>query len=287
MSTGALSTYGDYVSQYTGPYWKMTMAQLDFEMPFTRQRVVLGPLWTSLFTWFASVIFIFLILVVAPRTKPADKNVQKKLEFWHFFFLFAFSAIACGGTIFLMASRGEFTDFNGYLCNPVPDWYRVLSILFTFSKVWEWLDTFILVWNGKSISQIGFLHFFHHCTTLFLFIYTMSLPGTEKIGLLLNGFVHTLMYYHYAFRLPRWARPLITIAQIIQLFLGTLSHHINITTCKEYTGYIEAHPFDYTIPYFFVPVYLGAFIRFFWQTYISKPAAAPKAPVDATKPKAE
>jgi hypothetical protein len=108
----------------------------------------------------------------------------------------------------------------------------------------------------------------------------MNFPGTEKIGLLLNGFVHTLMYAHYAFRLPRMFRPIITIAQIIQLALGTLSHHINITTCKEFSGYIEQHPFDYLVPYFFVPVYLGAFIRFFWQTYVSAPAAKKEVKTD-------
>jgi hypothetical protein len=269
--------YGDYVSKYTGPYWRMTMETLEFDMPFTGERVVYGPAVTWSLTWIASLLFVLLIKFVAPKCKPSDPKLQKKIEFVHFFSLCIFSAIACGSTIYLLFSRDEFTDLDGYLCNPVPDWYRFVSILFTLSKVWEWLDTFILVWNGKSIQQIGFLHFYHHMSTLFLFSFTMNFPGTEKIGLLLNGFVHTLMYAHYSFRLPKMFRPIITIAQIIQLFLGTLSHHINITTCQEFSGYIEQYPFSYMVPYLFVPVYLGAFCRFFWQTYISAPA--PKAPV--------
>lgn len=121
--------YGDYISEYTGPVWRMTATSLEFDMPYTRERIILGPWFTSLMTWGASLIFVILILFIAPHTKPKDKVLQKKIEFWHFFGLFIFSTIACVGTIYLMASRGEFSDFNGYLCNPVPDWH-VSSIFF-------------------------------------------------------------------------------------------------------------------------------------------------------------
>eukprot|EP00461_Guttulinopsis_vulgaris_P000695 UN00695 len=223
--------------------------------------------------------------MIAPLLKPKNPKFQATFAFWHYALLCLYSLIACVGTAYLMFSRGEFTDLNGFFCNEVPDWYRLLSISFMFSKYWEWIDTAILVWNGKTLQQIGFLHFYHHMTTVFLFLFTMNFPGTDKIGLLLNGFVHTLMYYHYAFRLPKAFRPLITIAQIIQLFLGTLSHHINITTCKAYSGYIEAFPLEYSIPYLFVPVYLAFFVRFFWQTYISAPAPVAKKDTAAAEKK--
>ena len=140
--------YGDYVSKYTGPKWLMTPTSLEFDMPFTGERYLLGPWFTGGITLGASLLFVFLILFIAPLTKPSDKAVQKKIEFWHFFWLFVFSAIACGGTIYLMASRGEFTDFEGYLCNPVPDWYRTLSILFT-------LVCFLSFFQGRHQSVKG------------------------------------------------------------------------------------------------------------------------------------
>lgn len=129
-------------------------------------------------------------------------------------------------------------------------------------------------------------------TTVCLFIFTQNFPGTEKIGLLLNGFVHSLMYWHYAMRLPKWARPLITFLQIVQLGLGTFSHHINITTCggDHFVGYIEREPIAYSLPYLFVPVYLGAFLIFFWKTYVSTPAnpsTAAAATITTTPPKSK
>eukprot|EP00461_Guttulinopsis_vulgaris_P000401 UN00401 len=150
---------------------------------------------------------------------------------------------------------------------------------FTVSKCWEWVDTFILVWRQQKIS---FLHGYHHMTTFFLFLFTINSPGSDKIGMMLNGFVHTLMYYHYAFRLPRALRPLITIAQIIQLFLGTLSQHAGAMACKHTADFYKQHPVDFHIPYFFVPVYLVAFIHFFYVSYIA-PAKKPVVTTDAKK----
>jgi hypothetical protein len=46
------------------------------------------------------------------------------------------------------------------------------------------------VWQGRKLD---FLHLYHHATTFALFLIVMNFPGTEKFGMILNGFVHTIM----------------------------------------------------------------------------------------------
>lgn len=80
---------------------------------------------------------------------------------------------------------------------------------------------------------------------------------------------YSLMYYHYAFRLPKMFRPIITVAQIVQLVLGTLSWGVNYEWCSEYEGMRENSPMSYWSLWAFVPVFAVFFIRFFFQTYIA------------------
>ncbi len=158
-------------------------------------------------------------------------------------------------------------------CSPVPPWLRLVSLSFIVSKVWEWGDTLVLIAGGKSLSEIGVLHLYHHGTTFFLFLFVTSMPVTEKSGLLLNGAVHALMYYHFAFRLPRALRPLITGAQIVQLAAVTFAWVDCSRRCGEAAAYRREHPLDYLWPFLTVPVYLALFIKFFAEQYLLKKGA--------------
>ena len=128
--------------------------------------------------------------------------------------------------LFHIIETKEIINWTDYICTPVPPWLRAISITFTISKIWEWFDTAILISKGHSLSKIGFLHIYHHATTFLLFLCVMNLPGGEKSGMLFNGFVHTLMYYHFAFRLPKLLRPIITSLQIVQLMASTYIWHV-------------------------------------------------------------
>lgn len=108
--------------------------------------------------------------------------------------------------------------------------------------------------------------------------------------MLLNGFVHTIMYYHFAWRLPKILRPVITAAQIVQLAYLTwlwyvrscfvlfalcmhacvLCRHVTPSTCAAYATFPQEHPIEFIIPYGLVPVYLAFFLQFFWASYIAK-----------------
>jgi elongation of very long chain fatty acids protein 4 len=110
-------------------------------------------------------------------------------------FLCAYMTIEAG----MIAYRNGYTFFlpcNTYntLAPPTAN----LLWLFYISKVWDFWDTIFIV-LGKKWRQLSFLHVYHH-TTIFLFYWLNSLvnyDGDIYLTILLNGFIHTVMYTYY------------------------------------------------------------------------------------------
>lgn len=96
--------------------------------------------------------------------------------------------------------------------------------VFTFLKYVELYDTVFLILKDPS-RPIPFLHWFHHFTVLvFTWYARLSLFGTGVTFMLINAFVHALMYLYYFlkelhFDLRFAARP-ITVVQIAQMVAG-------------------------------------------------------------------
>ena len=183
-------------------------------------------------------LYAFLMFVRWPRAYARQRALrvakaaipEPPWAFYHHAALFAYSAFACGAAALHVVAARELS-LAAFACAPLPAWLRLVSITFTLSKLWEWLDTEVLFARGGSAKEVGFLHLYHHATTFLLFLVVQNFPGAEKSGMLLNGFVHTLMYAHYAWRLPRWARPIITAAQIVQLAAVTALWAATPTLC--------------------------------------------------------
>ncbi len=205
---------------------------------------------------------------VRSRTRPES-------PFWvklHYVTICIYSAICF---IAVLSESGIDASAQHYMCAPLPSWLRALSWTFTLSKIWEWLDTADHFLRGESLSKIGFLHLYHHATTFFLFLNVMNFPSTERSGMLMNGFVHFLMYAHYAFRLPKWFRPIITALQLLQLVTVTYLWHITPSTCgAPFDSFPTDHPIEHFTPYTLVPVYTLFFLHFFVRQYIF-PLVAP------------
>ena len=97
------------------------------------------------------------------------------------------------------------------------NWLYYINLLV---KYYELIDTVFLVIKRKPVT---FLHGCHHPATLvFAWIIIMESPGMEWTVLILNLFVHTIMYFYYAMssikiRMP--GKQIITILQIIQFIL--------------------------------------------------------------------
>lgn len=125
---------------------------------------------------------------------------------------------------------GRFIYENGFwatICSPD---YRIHhyspSMLFwartfTWSKYFELIDTFFIIIRGGK-PQI--LHTWHHISVLaftwYASYYRLSLG---YLFLIVNSFIHMLMYYYYAIASigfkPKWAFYL-TMGQIFQMFIG-------------------------------------------------------------------
>jgi len=97
--------------------------------------------------------------------------------------------------------------------------YNVL--LFLFSKIFEWCDTFFLIMYNKPLI---FLHLFHHSSTFFLTcLLSYPISAVYFIPCFLNSFVHFVMYSYYQFKFMRPFKFIITKMQILQHFLVLLS----------------------------------------------------------------
>jgi GNS1/SUR4 family len=110
-------------------------------------------------------------------------------------FLCAYMTIEAG----MIAYRNNYTFFmpcNTYNTTLPPT--ANLLWLFYISKVWDFWDTIFIICN-KKWRQLSFLHVYHH-TTIFLFYWlnaNLNYDGDIYLTILLNGFIHTVMYTYY------------------------------------------------------------------------------------------
>jgi hypothetical protein len=244
----------------------------QIEIPYTNIMINIFPPWTYIISFGSCLLYMFLITVIFPIvTAKLSLKWRYSFEKIHYTLLFLYSFFACFSTLFHLIKSQEITNWLDYLCTPVPPWLRIVSLTFTLSKIWEWVDTAVLISKGHSLTKIGFLHIYHHATTFLLFLYTSNLPGAEKNGMLLNGFVHTVMYYHFAFRLPKLLRPIITTLQITQLIAVTYMSYVIPIVCSEYKYFPSQNMLEYYLPGAFVPVYCLFFFKFFIEQYLTLP----------------
>jgi len=104
--------------------------------------------------------------------------------------------------------------------------------VFYAQKFWEFLDTWFFILR-KSFRQVTFLHVFHHCSINI--VVGMILPhdfnGDMYLPILLNAFVHVLMYGHYlasAIGIRTWWKPYLTSLQLLQFCLIALQSGMSL-----------------------------------------------------------
>ena len=263
----------------SSPVYLFVFEHLHVEIPYTDQVLHLYPPWTYLISLGSCLLYAFLITAVFPLfTSRLSSGFKQSFAKFHHTLLFLYSLFSFLAALYHLVVTGEISNWSRLICEPLPPWLRAVSITFTLSKIWEWFDTAILIWKGQSLNKIGFLHTYHHATTFLLMLCVMNLPGPEKGGMLLNGFVHVLMYYHFAFRLSKIFRPIITGLQILQLITLTYMWHIVPDICPNYQHFSRAYPIIFLIPYALVPVYCLFFLRFFVEQYVLTPSEKVHSP---------
>lgn len=141
--------------------------------------------------------------------------------------------------------------------------YGFINFIYLVSKIWEWVDTYILVLSNKPVI---ILHWFHHMTTFTMAALVHNFP----VGgfALINCLVHAVMYMHYAMP-QRWARPFITSSQLVQ-FVIVMSIHLygftNPATCFDVRPYF----FEWLFCMGVVTSFFVMFVLFFIQEYVEK-----------------
>ncbi|CAF0821798.1 unnamed protein product [Rotaria sordida] len=242
---------------------------IQIEIPYTNIIINIYSPWSYIISFGSCLLYIFLITIIFPLlTSKLSLKMKNFFSKIHYIFLFLYSLFSCLITLYYITYTKEIINWLDYICKPIPSWLRIISITFTISKIWEWFDTAILIFKGQTFKKIGFLHIYHHATTFLLFLCVMNFPGGEKSGMLLNGFVHTVMYYHFAFRLPKFLRPIITTLQIIQLLMVTYIWHIVPRLCLKYKQFPNENFLEFLLPYALVPVYCLFFFKFFIEQYL-------------------
>lgn len=141
-------------------------------------------------------------------------------------------------------------------------------------RVADFLDTLFFVLRKKD-SHVSPLHVIHHFLVVFngWFGLAYGADGQVALGLVINSFVHVVMYSYYflsllgpSVRSYLWWKRYLTQVQIAQ-FLVILAH-VAIPLVKE-CGYPRSHVLI-GIPQ--VILVLGLFLQFYYNTYTRRQA---------------
>jgi len=269
--------------------WGITYERVDFEVipadllgsgsPASPVRLTVGSYLPALVMVGSALLYRFYLVPIRWRsTKPVDDEAvawTKSLRYWHNLALCIYSGFASFSTAYHVVSRDQLS-YEAFMCTPVEGtWLRVVSVTFTLSKIWEWGDTAFIVWLGRRPPQ--FLHTYHHTTTFWLFCFVMNQPGAEKIGMLLNGFVHFLMYSHYW---KPWSSMVwtITVLQIVQLCVCLWVYSTNHTACPDavFSQDPRAYSLEFLSSYLTVPVFIVYFVKYFVERWVCPKARSKK-----------
>jgi hypothetical protein len=224
------------------------------------------------------IIFIGIVLYLVGTIFLMRLKMQLNLTYFkcvHNLFLSVFSLVMFCGTMFevftLIAMHG--TGPFELICDSHHQYNKGRLYfwiwLFHLSKWYEFLDTAILVLEGKK--RLEFLHVYHHVLTLFVTWYGCTTHATcQWVGVALNTCVHTFMYYYYAMSTigvsVSWKRQL-TQAQMLQ-FVINMSSMLFLWIPYNQTHTCSGDFYTIALTFFANLTFFYLFWRFYKKTYI-------------------
>lgn len=153
--------------------------------------------------------------------------------------------------------------------------------LFYFSKVFEFVDTFIMVMK-MNFHQISFLHVYHHASifSIWWLITWVAPTGEAYFSAILNSLIHVVMYSYYllsslgvARSLTRSVKPFITMGQMTQFCVMMTQASYDIWAYsrtpedKKYSKY----PVELSaLLWVYMWTMLGLFANFYFKSYTGK-----------------
>lgn len=196
------------------------------------------------------------------------KNLIKYISIVHNFGLIIFSAYTFIALI--VESHSIFKTYNIIEWNSakISEHTQFLCYLFTYSKIWEFLDTFLILLKGNDTI---FLQKYHHTGAVVVwYLSTYYRSPAIIIATVLNGFIHTLMYTYYLLCLLGYrfnaVKPFITSSQLTQLIGG------NIIVYIYYLPYSSTFDIYWSTQVFlwYVNILVVLFLDFSYKNYIRK-----------------
>ena len=150
----------------------------------------------------------------------------------------------------------------------------VWGFLFVLSKILEFMDTGFLVLRKKPVT---FLHWYHHTTVLIYSWYVLGSLSTAS-GLwfsAVNFAVHSVMYSYYflraaSIRVPSQVALIITVFQILQMFLGLFINIIVFYQRIVLENPCNANRFSIYMGLVVYGSYAILFMNFFIKRYLLK-----------------
>jgi elongation of very long chain fatty acids protein 4 len=185
---------------------------------------------TAAYVIFVLVSFAYYKLIHDPKAKvaPPQKSVAGKFAAEPILVLQAvYNAVQvalCGYMIYGTVLEYLAKDYK-FICNPFKaaetGMARMLWVFYV-SKILDFFDTIFMVVRGKW-KQFSFLHTYHH-TSIFM-IYWLNInvgyDGDIYYTVVLNAFIHFMMYFYYFLRtfniaVPTPMKMFVTNSQLIQ-----------------------------------------------------------------------
>ncbi|XP_053977262.1 elongation of very long chain fatty acids protein 6-like [Hylaeus volcanicus] len=143
--------------------------------------------------------------------------------------------------------------------------------MFVLSKLPELGDTIFIVLRKQPLI---FLHWYHHITVLLYSWFSYSENTAHaRWFIVMNYFVHSIMYSYYAlkamrYRPPKWISMFITILQIAQMVIGL---YVNIKAYQYLeSGQIECNVSRVNVKFSLLMYfsYFVLFAKFFHDAYL-------------------
>jgi hypothetical protein len=203
-------------------------------------------------------------------TNKNYKNTLKNISILHNFGLIIFSLYTFETVKNMVLLKYNSLDPQIYLKDIILEHsWKYIFWYFTYSKIWEFFDTYLLQLRG--IKPI-FLQKFHHYGAVWVwYLGTYFDSNAIILPTLFNSFVHTIMYSYYLITLFglkfNLLKQFITILQILQLIFGSVFIILyNIPNLN----YNDPKLFCSSVFVFYVFILIILFIDFFRKTYFGK-----------------
>ena len=166
----------------------------------------------------------------------------------------------------MVASRHNYT----WICNKIQPDAPMAKLLWLFhlSKVLDLVDTVFIV-LGRRWRQLTFLHLYHH-SSIFAFYWinvNVNYDGDIYLTVLLNSFVHCVMYMYYVVALHTravWWKKWLTRMQMIQFAIMICQSSYLLNAGASCTNVPPAVVAAYGL---YIGSMLGLFLRFYLISY--------------------